>query len=77
MLRHGFAALCVLVASLAAPVVPASAQATSSTAQPLAIGETFTIDSLAKGFGAFLEANAWLKARLFIAHSGEPSIADV
>ena len=45
MLRHGFAALCVLVVSLVAPVVPASAQATSSAAQPLAIGETFTIDS--------------------------------
>ena len=45
MLRHGFAALCVLVVSLVAPVVPASAQATSSAAQPLAIGESFTIDS--------------------------------
>lgn len=33
--------------------------------------------ALAKGFGAFLEANPGLKARLFIAHSGEPSIADV
>lgn len=45
MLRHGFAALCVWVVSLVAPVVPASAQATSSAAQPLAIGESFTIDS--------------------------------
>lgn len=33
--------------------------------------------ALARGFGAFLGANPGIKARLFIAHSGEPSIADV
>lgn len=33
--------------------------------------------SLARGFGDFLAANPGLEARLFIAHSGEPSIADV
>lgn len=33
--------------------------------------------ALAKGFGDFLAANPDLDARLFIAHSGEPSIADV
>lgn len=33
--------------------------------------------ALAKGFGDFLAANSGLQARLFIAHSSEPSIADV
>lgn len=33
--------------------------------------------ALAKGFGAFLEANPGLRARVFLAHSSEPSIADV
>jgi predicted alpha/beta superfamily hydrolase len=33
--------------------------------------------ALAKGFGAFLEAHPGLQARLFLAHSSEPSIADV
>lgn len=33
--------------------------------------------ALTRGFGAFLEASPGLKARLYIAHSGEPSIAEV
>lgn len=45
MLRHAVAALCAFIVSLAAPVVPAAAQTMSSAAQPLAIGETFTLDS--------------------------------
>lgn len=45
MLRHGFAALCLSVIGLAAPVAPAFAQTTSSAVQPLTIGEAFTIDS--------------------------------
>ncbi len=60
MLRHGFAAFCLFAVSLAAPVLMASAQATPTAAQPLSIGETFTLDS--KVMGETRRINVYLPA---------------
>jgi len=60
MLRHGIAVLCLFAASLTTPALPASAQATSTAAQPLSIGETFTLDS--KLMGETRRINVYLPA---------------
>ncbi len=60
MLCRGLVALCLFAASLAAPVLPAAAQAASVASQPLSIGETFTLDS--KVMGEIRRINVYLPA---------------
>lgn len=60
MLRHGLATFCLFAVSLAAPILTASAQAMSTAAQPLPIGETFTLDS--KVMGETRRINVYLPA---------------
>lgn len=58
MLRHGFAVFCLFILWLAGDIAPASAQASSTTSQPLVVGETFTLDS--KRMGETRRINVYL-----------------
>lgn len=60
MLRHGLAALCLFAVCLGAPILTARAQTASGESQPLAIGETFTLDS--KLMGETRRINVYLPA---------------
>ena len=58
MLRHGFAVFCLFILWLAGDIAPASAQVSSTTSQPLVVGETFTLDS--KRMGETRRINVYL-----------------